>query len=311
LNQPHVLPTLAADPAELHRLFAALDGATQGLTIVEFGAGPGVHLDMGESVGVLQLLSGSIEGEVDDGTRLHLRAGQLVLLPGGMRISVASGPSPAGHVDARHLVARRGPWSVVAAEGVPDAVAVVARLSGTSRTSLSGPVLARVDATREGRQALAMLRQELGGSSVGCGPLAVMVMATCVILGLRSLLLDDRGVPAGAEAGWRLRINRLAARVRAHPADTHDVEAMAREAGMSRATLVRRFRALVGVTPAAFVLSARLTEAARLLRTTSLPIKTVASRAGFADRSHFSRAFRQRFGADPSRFRGSEVPDGD
>jgi transcriptional regulator GlxA family with amidase domain len=59
-----------------------------------------------------------------------------------------------------------------------------------------------------------------------------------------------------------------------------------------------------------FVAKVRLDHARELLRTTDLPVKVVAARVGFQDRSHFSRAFRQAHGADPSQYRiaAAEVP---
>ena len=55
--------------------------------------------------------------------------------------------------------------------------------------------------------------------------------------------------------------------------------------------------------PIDFVQKARLSIAARLLTTTDLPIKVIATSIGYVSRSYFSRAFRATYGADPSRFR--------
>jgi AraC-like DNA-binding protein len=43
--------------------------------------------------------------------------------------------------------------------------------------------------------------------------------------------------------------------------------------------------------------------AAKLLATTDLPVKAVAGRVGYRSRSHFSRAFKARYGVDPAGFR--------
>jgi len=42
-----------------------------------------------------------------------------------------------------------------------------------------------------------------------------------------------------------------------------------------------------------------------LLRSTAMPVKTVAGTVGFASRSHFSRAFRDVYGIDPLNFRAT------
>jgi hypothetical protein len=40
-----------------------------------------------------------------------------------------------------------------------------------------------------------------------------------------------------------------------------------------------------------------------MLRSTKLPIKVIAGTTGFNSRSHFSKAFRDAYGADPTSFR--------
>jgi transcriptional regulator GlxA family with amidase domain len=47
----------------------------------------------------------------------------------------------------------------------------------------------------------------------------------------------------------------------------------------------------------------RLRHAAHVLCVTDLPVKMIAEVAGFSSRSHFSRTFREAFGADPTRYR--------
>jgi AraC family transcriptional regulator, activator of mtrCDE len=46
-----------------------------------------------------------------------------------------------------------------------------------------------------------------------------------------------------------------------------------------------------------------------MLRAGDLPVQKVADAAGFASRSHFSRAFRAAFGVDPSTYRHVERAD--
>ncbi len=78
---------------------------------------------------------------------------------------------------------------------------------------------------------------------------------------------------------------------------------------MSRAAFAERFRATFERSPMAFLRDLRLRRAARLLAETDLPVKTVAGRVGFASRSHFSRAFKASFGADPAAYRATAWQD--
>lgn len=81
------------------------------------------------------------------------------------------------------------------------------------------------------------------------------------------------------------------------PGDRHSL------AGMSRSSFAERFGRAFGRSPLDFVLMVRLRHAAHLLATTALPVKLVADAVGYASRSHFSRAFKATYGADPSAYR--------
>ncbi len=87
------------------------------------------------------------------------------------------------------------------------------------------------------------------------------------------------------------------------PERDHSVESLAEEALMSRSAFAEEFARRFGRTPMAFVRDVRLRRGAELLRGTELSVDAVASRVGFASRSHFSRAFREYFGSSPARFR--------
>lgn len=76
---------------------------------------------------------------------------------------------------------------------------------------------------------------------------------------------------------------------------------LAREAGVSRYQLIRQFRARYGMTPHAYQLDLRINRARQLLRRGDAPAD-VAQQLGFADQSHFHRAFRQRVALTPGAF---------
>lgn len=68
--------------------------------------------------------------------------------------------------------------------------------------------------------------------------------------------------------------------------------------------LARDFRDRTGVPLHQYVLGRRVDRAARLLRTSHLPLATVAVDCGFADQSHLTTAFRRRVGVTPAVYRG-------
>ncbi|MFP4069275.1 MAG: helix-turn-helix domain-containing protein [Opitutales bacterium] len=84
------------------------------------------------------------------------------------------------------------------------------------------------------------------------------------------------------------------------------VRDIARESGMSTATLERRFREHLRLTPSQFLSQLRLSRACELLRDTPLNMTEVARECGYESPAAFSRAFRREMGMAPSRFRETQ-----
>jgi AraC family transcriptional regulator len=63
------------------------------------------------------------------------------------------------------------------------------------------------------------------------------------------------------------------------------------------------FRRALGVPPHQYVLQERIAEACRLLAAGQMTLSELASSLGFADQSHFSRAFRKITGMTPRMYR--------
>jgi transcriptional regulator GlxA family with amidase domain len=81
-----------------------------------------------------------------------------------------------------------------------------------------------------------------------------------------------------------------------------DVASLAARARLSERTFHRKFVAAVGKTPARFVETVRL-DAARMLLSGGLSLKSVAARVGLYPPSRFAEAFERRFGVSPGLFR--------
>ncbi|GGF73213.1 HTH-type transcriptional regulator CdhR [Azorhizobium oxalatiphilum] len=84
-------------------------------------------------------------------------------------------------------------------------------------------------------------------------------------------------------------------------------EELARGAGISVRQLERLFADHVGESVGGHYLSLRLDRARSLLRQTALPVAEVAMATGFVSTSHFSRAYKARFGLSPTGERGSRA----
>ena len=81
------------------------------------------------------------------------------------------------------------------------------------------------------------------------------------------------------------------------------VERYATDLATSAPTLTRACRTVLGRSPAEVVQDRVLLEAMRLLTYTAASISQIALTLGFADPAYFTRVFRTRTGATPSRFR--------
>jgi AraC family transcriptional regulator, exoenzyme S synthesis regulatory protein ExsA len=87
------------------------------------------------------------------------------------------------------------------------------------------------------------------------------------------------------------------------------VEEFARMCHRSLSSFKREFQRHYGTTPGKWLLERRLDCSANLLRSTRMSVTEIAFECGFEEASHFSRAFKTRFGHSPSEHRAtSAVP---
>lgn len=94
--------------------------------------------------------------------------------------------------------------------------------------------------------------------------------------------------------------------IHADPARAWTVPELSAMAGVSRATLARRFAATVGEAPLAYLTRWRMLTAARLLRETDLPIAAIAHRVGYGSEFAFAKAFKREYTLAPGRYRRAE-----
>lgn len=85
--------------------------------------------------------------------------------------------------------------------------------------------------------------------------------------------------------------------------DYPDFSELARKHGMSLRTLFRHWSSYFGETPAQFVQDLKITEAAKLLQETTMPIGAIAATVALGDASYFSKIFRKHFNMTPGEFR--------
>jgi AraC-like DNA-binding protein len=292
--------------AELGGLLAAIDTEANGFTLCEVARGIGLSGASSGSVSAYLVLSGTLCLHLSTGEKLRARPGEMVFIPAKVSpviaaqkllptrlISGSSSVKPRNGILVADVTRGRNPAVRVAA----------ARIAGTNAATLAEPSVIAIGNDLRGQQALDLLREEIEGPLSGSNALAVTLMRACVIVALRLASAVQSGSLSGADRSRHMAIQRAIAVIMARPGDAHCIDTLAQLAGMSRSTFVRHFTRMMQAKPMEFVQRVRLNEAGTILRMTDLPVKTVAATVGFASRSHFSRAFRDFHGQDPSDFR--------
>lgn len=168
--------------------------------------------------------------------------------------------------------------------------------------ALPNPLVVEIEAVAGLAPTLALLATE--GERVRCGqPLIASRLLEVVMLQLLRWVFDH---PDGAAVSPGLvrgmsdpGIAAALTAIHGEPAARWTLPTMARTAAMSRSGFAERFRALVGVTPAAYLAQYRITLAQQaLLR--GEQVATLASSLGYSSGPSLSRAFVSQTGSSPS-----------
>ena len=252
-----------------------------------------------------------------------------VLLRGGGLLVRGTRSRPVGEGDV--VLVRHGePYSLVSERGAASEPIELARARGSHSTGddVDGVVLCggyTIEGS-PGGDLLASLPDELvitgGARSAGLGLLFEVLAAEAVRVAPGQQAVLDRALDlllvqalrdafasgSWAAPGWYRALGdpALAAvldAVHAAPERPWTVESMAGVAHLSRAGFARRFAAVVGETPAAYVTGLRIERAEDLLRSTGDTVAAVAAATGFASEYSLAAAFKRRHGVAPGRWR--------
>jgi AraC-like DNA-binding protein len=80
------------------------------------------------------------------------------------------------------------------------------------------------------------------------------------------------------------------------------IEELAYLSGRSLSSFKRDFQSIYGVSPAKWIREKRLSKARQMLLSSQMSVADVAYSLGFENPTHFSRIFKQQYGASPSTF---------
>ena len=156
------------------------------------------------------------------------------------------------------------------------------------------------------RSAVELLGDELAAPRSGTEAVVPALIDMLLLYVLRAWL-DEQ--PDG-HTGWATALRDPAIttalrQIHRHPGKPWTVEDLASAAGLSRAAFAKRFTTIIGQPPLAYLTWWRMTTAARLLRETTEPLRTIAARCGYASEYAFGKAFKRAFDTAPGQYRTS------
>ena len=258
--------------------------------------------------------SGEMWMVTDDGRRVHLEEGDVLVLFDGAGHRVGDRPTtPAEPI--KTVVARqpRG-WSHSYGGRGRRSRLVCGTFAIDERDSVPAslqqlPAVVHIHRDSSPRwhaftQTLALLADELHRGEAGAERAAALLTETLLIHVLRAVLARTEPAAAGWMEGLRdPRIAAALAAIHGEPEKRWTLAALARAAGLSRSVFAERFHARVGTPPMTYLARWRLQLAARWLRESAMSVTEILHRLGYASAAAFHRAFKREHGLAPTAYR--------
>jgi transcriptional regulator GlxA family with amidase domain len=145
--------------------------------------------------------------------------------------------------------------------------------------------------------ALAMIEADLGRK------VALAIARRHVVFRIRPGGQSQFSAELVAQSADSPKLQKLAEKITTHPRTDWRTDALAAEAGVSRRSLSRLFRAGLNISPADFVERVRTDLARRRLLETNDNVEGIAVACGFGSLRRMDRAFARAMSASPSEFR--------
>jgi AraC-like DNA-binding protein len=220
----------------------------------------------------------------------HLSRGDVVLLPRGDPHHISDGHAGAPE-PARWLC---GTFTI----GDPQASHLLASLpAAIILRGASGPALEGLEVARR------MLVFEMEEPSQGSAVMVARILDLILIQILRAWAAGRDAEPNWLAGALDPQIGPALSAIHRDPGHDWTVEELARACNLSRSAFAGRFAARVGKPPATYLVHVRLDAATGQLRDTSLPVALIAKNVGYTSEAAFSRAFKNRYGTPPARWR--------
>ena len=249
---------------------------------------------------------------------VQLTRGDVVLIPSGAAHELADTPRgptrPMPELAGRTLDEAddaAAPCDLVIEGDGPPTVWICGgyRLAAAVRHPLTSvlPDIVIITAARARGTGLGAAVDLIAAEVDGTDPGAPAVMASLVDL-LFVYLLRTWFAEHHDDAGWGRAlfdptVGTTLSLIHTEPGRAWTLDALAHATGTPRATLTRRFTALTGQSPIAYLTAWRMCLAARRLRESDATVREIAHDAGYDSEFAFARAFKRATGSAPGHYR--------
>ena len=262
------------------------------------------------------LIDGSAQAYIEDGPRLDLEAGDIVVFPHGHEHRLKNG-APARLVDNGPLLGEifqsRDVNKMMRVGGGGQVTHFVCGHMACDR-DLSSMLLAglppifKVNIRNDpsGQWLENSIRfsangtDRLPGGNVVLAKLAEVLFVETLRRYMTELPEEETGWLAGARDS---EVGAALALLHRDPAHPWTIADLARKVGVSRSVLADRFRRFLGEPPMSYLGRWRLRLGAQLLQNSSRSVAQIASEVGYESEAAFNRAFKREFGNPPARYR--------
>ncbi|NVZ89281.1 AraC family transcriptional regulator [Pseudomonas yamanorum] len=255
------------------------------------------------------VLAGTCRAELSGGQQVTLEEGDILLMPGG----------------ATHLVRSQGARvKPVAQTVIEGGLLPIHRLGGEqpdvdmlcgsfryNRQSLLFSALPDylVVSSRQwqadGQLAalIALLRSEADGQRLGARFFIDALSSALFTLILRAWLTQQAPVAGTFALLTDKRLGKAWQAMLADPGHEWTIDSLASAASMSRATFMRGFVKVAGVSPWVLLTQLRMELAFNLLHQSRLSLTDIGAQAGYQSQAAFSKKFKETYGEAPGRLR--------
>jgi len=257
---------------------------------------------------------GRASARLENGERIRVEAGDLVVFPHGDRHILENGPvtTPVDMTSALEKVFSQGIKLAQLGGGgeltrfICGYMACEPRLSQVFLGGLPHVFKVSIRDTASGKWLENSIRYsvETDVSRAGGEAIVSKLSEALFVETLREYITQLPPEQTGWLAGARdSEVGKALALMHRSPAHPWTIATLATEVGTSRSVLAERFRHYLGDPPMTYLTRWRLQLAQKLLESTNYSVSQIAAEVGYESEAAFNRAFKREFEMPPARFR--------